>query len=127
MIRKSTKPKANWTTVPGAKVSKPREPRRLRQKSSRQRRREARYMPIRNAFIRQHPHCQVCVKMSTLLDPHHYSIMPSVDVHHKKGKIGELFFDTRFFMAVCRGHHEAIGREPAWAKKHGFIVDRYGK
>lgn len=123
---RKTKP-ALWTTLPGAKVSPEKKPRRLRQKSSNQRRREARYMVVRNLYLRNHPHCEVCVKMATLLDCSSYTILPSREVHHRKGKIGELFFDVKFFLAVCRGHHDAIGREPAWAKRHGFIVDRYGK
>lgn len=59
------------------------------------------------------------------------------DVHHKKGRSPTsyaddwarennipLLLDIRFFLAVSRSGHEKIEKNPIWAKKMGFSVDR---
>ena len=49
---------------------------------------------------------------------------PATEIHHKKGRVGDLLLDTRFFLAVSREGHRKIEENPAWAKENGFSLDR---
>lgn len=60
--------------------------------------------------MKDHPVCEVC------------GLEPSVDLHHKKGRSGDLLFDTKFFMAVSRKCHDRIHQNPKWAKESGFLI-----
>jgi len=48
----------------------------------------------------------------------------SVDVHHQKGREGELLLDINFFMAVCRWHHIEITEHSKEAIKKGYSKSR---
>lgn len=48
----------------------------------------------------------------------------SVDIHHKKGRVGKLLHDERYFMAVCRKHHTEIEISPSWAIEQGYSLQR---
>jgi hypothetical protein len=48
----------------------------------------------------------------------------SEDIHHKKGRIGKLLYDERFFLAVCRVHHTEIETNPDAAKQNGYSLSR---
>ncbi len=48
----------------------------------------------------------------------------AVDVHHQKGRIGDLLCNVKFWLAVCREHHKEIEENPVWAKKMGYSLDR---
>lgn len=49
---------------------------------------------------------------------------PSCDLHHKKGKEGELLYKEDFFMAVCRTCHNRITVDSRWAIKNGYSLRR---
>lgn len=49
---------------------------------------------------------------------------PTTEVHHKKGRIGTLLNDERYWLAVSRKGHQRIENNPIWAKKNGFSLDR---
>lgn len=49
----------------------------------------------------------------------------SVEIHHKKGKIGKLLYDKRYFMAVTRRCHRKITNNPVWAMEQGFTISRH--
>ena len=68
---------------------------------------------VKPAYLAAHPVCEVegCGRKS-------------VEVHHKKGKIGNLINDTRFFLATCRPDHEFIEEHPIWAKEKGYSLNR---
>jgi hypothetical protein len=100
--------------MPGAKVSTPKEPKRTSQKSSNQRRRERLYKPIRDRYLHDNPLCVICFKAG--------DHKRSEDVHHRVGKVGPLFFDTRYFLAVCRFHHNEVDRDRAWAYREGWLM-----
>lgn len=73
------------------------------------------YLELRNSYLRLHKFCECgCGRYAT-------------EVHHKKGKIGKLLTDVRFFLAVCRVCHRKIGDDPKWAIKMGFSVSRHKK
>lgn len=46
------------------------------------------------------------------------------DVHHKKGRDGDLLVDTRYFLAVCRPHHRYITDHPAESIAEGYSISR---
>ena len=48
----------------------------------------------------------------------------SVDLHHKKGRVGKLLYNEKYFMAVCRDHHTEIELNPDWAIKNKYSLKR---
>lgn len=52
---------------------------------------------------------------------------PTTDIHHKKGRIGELFLDTRYWIALSREGHQHVEDNPEWAKENGYSLDRLSK
>lgn len=77
---------------------------------------EAEYSKIRKEFLTKHPMCQahlpqVCTQVST-------------DVHHMKGRIGDLLLDQTHWLSVCRGCHYWIEMRPEAAKLLGFSKNR---
>ncbi len=48
----------------------------------------------------------------------------ATQIHHKKGKIGDLLNDTEYFLAVCWLDHDHIERHPIWAKEKGYSLNR---
>lgn len=49
---------------------------------------------------------------------------PTTDIHHMKGRIGSLFLDTRYWLAVSREGHRMIEENPEWAKEKGYSLNR---
>jgi len=77
---------------------------------------EMEYLKQRKVFLAKHSMCQahlpqVCTKIST-------------DVHHMKGRIGELLLDQTHWLSVCRACHYWIEMRPEAAKALGFSSDR---
>ena len=70
------------------------------------------YSDIRRQFLRENRMCQTECGLR------------ANQIHHMKGRIGDLLIDTRYFFAVCHECHEKIELNPAWAKEKGFSIDR---
>lgn len=51
----------------------------------------------------------------------------ATQIHHKKGRIGKLLLDTRYWLAVSHDGHEKIERNPIWAKQMGYSLSRLSK
>lgn len=49
----------------------------------------------------------------------------TTDVHHKKGRVGTLLLDTRFWLAVSREGHKQIEENPEWAKENNYSLNRF--
>lgn len=49
---------------------------------------------------------------------------PTTDIHHMKGRVGSLFLDTRYWLAVSREGHIMIEENPQWAKENGYSLNR---
>lgn len=49
------------------------------------------------------------------------------EVHHRKGRLGDLLTDTKYFLAVCGICHNKIELQPKWAKENGYSVSRLAK
>lgn len=48
----------------------------------------------------------------------------ATQVHHKKGRIGKLLTDVRFWLAVSAEGHKKIEENPEWAKENGYSLNR---
>jgi hypothetical protein len=50
-----------------------------------------------------------------------HSVCLPLDVHHTRGRLGELLNDKRFWKAVGRPCHDRIHQHPAEARAYGFL------
>lgn len=53
--------------------------------------------------------------------------MVAEELHHKKGRIGKLIYNEKYFMGVCIPHHRRIEDDPTWAKENKLSVSRLNK
>jgi hypothetical protein len=67
------------------------------------------YWTIRREFLAAHPVCQACWSAR------------STEIHHKRGRAGELLLDTRFFLASCLACHKGIHAAPNKARELGLL------
>ena len=73
-------------------------------------------MILRESFLKAHPLCQaampeICTKIAS-------------QVHHKQGRVGELYLDDTTFLAVCGPCHQWIELHPDSAKDLGLSQSR---
>lgn len=100
------------TPVKGDNVSKPRIPK----QSAKLKARLVEYKLVRDQYMIAHPVCEANIEGVCTYE--------ATDNHHRKGKIGELLCDVRYFLAVCRSCHNFIENSPTLAKKMGLSLDR---
>ena len=74
------------------------------------------YRKVRDAYMAEHTICE-----------HPECSSPSTELHHKKGRIGSLLTDSRYFCALCHDHHEWSEKNPILAKELGLSMDRLTK
>lgn len=86
----------------------------LKRQSKKQASRLARYLPIRNDFLKKFPACGICLVLD--MTP-----APSTEVHHKFGRNGSLLFDVRGFVPSCRAHREWPHTNGALARELGVL------
>lgn len=70
------------------------------------------YRIKRDKYLKDNPKCEVkgCSNDTT-------------NLHHKKGRIGELLSDERYFMACCSTcHPKRIHENPKWARENGYLL-----
>lgn len=74
------------------------------------------YSKVRKDYLIKHPKCEVkgCRFIAT-------------EIHHTKGRIGDLLTDERYFLAVCHSHHVEIENHPEIAKEKGYSQSRLKK
>ena len=48
------------------------------------------------------------------------------DVHHMKGRVGDLYTDTRWMVGLCRPCHDYVELNPEWAREVGLSASRHG-
>lgn len=73
------------------------------------------YLTIREKFLQENPQCAV------------YPSEKATQVHHKKGRIGKLLTDVRYFLPVSDRAHREIELNPEWAKKMGYSLSRLSR
>lgn len=49
---------------------------------------------------------------------------PTTDVHHMKGRVGSLYLDKRFWVALSREGHKFVEENPIWSKENGYSLNR---
>jgi hypothetical protein len=89
-----------------AKKAKP-----IKKESDKRRKQNKEYLKIRAQFLKDNPKCAVTGKEAT-------------EVHHKKGRTGNLLTDVRYFLPVSREAHQKIELNPDWAKEQGYSLSR---
>jgi hypothetical protein len=88
-------------------------PKRISQISEKRKTEIQQYSILRKEFLSD-PKNQICP----------ITKQPTTDVHHKKGRVGSLFLDTRYWLAVSREGHVMIEENPEWAKEKGYSLNR---
>jgi len=73
------------------------------------------YLILRKAYLRANPFCAV------------YPKQQATQIHHKKGRIGKLLTDIKYFLPVSDEGHQKIEMNPNWAKEMGYSLSRLGK
>lgn len=88
----------------------------IRRRSKKRAKQEREYLKLRDWYLSRQPTCEVkgCNCQST-------------EIHHKKGRVGDLLTDIRFFLAVCWVCHVYIETQPLWAKERGYSLSRLSK
>ena len=89
------------------------QPKRISIKSLKRMAEDRLYLKKRKEYLTAHIRCEVkgCNRVSE-------------DIHHKKGRVGKLLFDERYFLSVCRIHHAEIEIKPSWAKENNLSTSR---
>lgn len=69
------------------------------------------YRQVRDVYMKEKTICEVneCARKSE-------------DLHHKNGRIGEMLYNTAYFMAVCRSCHQKIHNNPSWARNNNYLI-----
>jgi len=70
-----------------------------------------------NAMVKAWLHGKICPECG----------LPATEVHHKKGRIGKLLLDIRFWLPVTPDCHKKIELNPEWAKEKGYSLSRLAK
>lgn len=83
--------------------------------SEREKKRLAKYRPIRDKFLKENPVCMIegCNGKSEL--------------HHFYGRIGDYLWDVRYFKNLCRKHHTQVEENPEFAYENGLSGKRNNK
>ena len=69
------------------------------------------YLHLRGAFLRRHRYCQLCHAAAA-------------EVHHTRGRSGKFLLDERFWLPVCRSHHEFAHSHPERAREMGLFPEK---
>lgn len=80
------------------------------------------YTQLRKAFLSK-PENKWCPVMLQLKNKK----VKATTIHHKRGKIGDLLNDTRFWVALSMDGHKYVEENPIWAKKNGYSLNRLDK
>jgi hypothetical protein len=72
------------------------------------------YNSLRHDFLARVPNCERCGNKAN-------------QVHHRKGRTGQLLTAEEYFMAVCADCHSFIELHPQQAKDAGWSLSRLAK
>ena len=73
-------------------------------------------------YLSAHPKCERCLGLSK--KDSRKCINESDQIHHKKGRDGELLNNTDYFLACCDPCHKWIEKYPEQSKIDGWSVSR---
>ena len=77
---------------------------------------EKEYSKIRKEYLEEHPYCEAKVPGVCTLG--------ATEIHHKKGRIGELLTNKEFFLAICNSCHLWVESHPIESRRRGFSLRR---
>ena len=87
---------------------------RVKSVSDRQKLRLALYRKAKAEYLKSHPICEG--------RPHHdWKRVKATDLHHTRGRAGDLLWDTRHFKALCRECHDWVQSHPIQAREIGLL------
>lgn len=87
---------------------------RLKSVSKKRQRQNQEYNKVRDVFLKENPKCMACVNG--------VCSGKATEIHHKRGRVGRLLCDARFFLAICRPCHNWIGDNGADARRLGLLA-----
>jgi len=73
------------------------------------------YKKVRESYLEDNPNCQAKLSGCSYA---------ATEIHHKKGRIGNLLQDDTYFLSVCRNCHQWIEEHPKESKELGFSKSR---
>jgi hypothetical protein len=129
MKRRTTpRPKALWVQIRNAGKPAPakklfidwsskrhvKQRKRVRQVSAAQRVKWDEYAGAKALFLMGRTRCERCNCVAVL------------ELHHKRGRVGALLTDHRYFAALCRRCHRWVHENPAEARAAGWL-EQWGK
>jgi len=88
----------------------------INHRSKKRAKQEKEYLVENRLFLSENPFCQVKVS--------HICLTTSTQIHHKKGRIGNLLLDKRYWLAICGACHLYIETHPTKAKENGWSLSR---
>lgn len=102
---------ARKKSAPKAKPARKRIPK----QSDEGKERMAVYRAIKSLWLERHTNtfCDVCAVEFTS------------EPHHKRGKLGDLLYDVRYWLPVCRKCHTYIETHPEEAYEQGWSLSRH--
>jgi hypothetical protein len=87
----------------------------IAKKSAQQKERDKEFRPIHDRFMRTHKECMIRQEGC---------LVKTTELHHGKGKIGDLLFDEQWLVAACLPCHRWAELHPVDAKVLGISFDR---
>ena len=73
----------------------------------------AKYRIVRDQYLKDHPVCEF-----------YTCDCREVELHHGKGRTGDLLSNTDYFKSLCREHHRWVEENPVEAKELGLSFNR---
>lgn len=74
------------------------------------------YRVVRDRYLKNNPICEYNGCSST-----------EITLHHKRGRVGSLLTDDKYFCSLCIKHHEWAEKNPKDAKSMGLSQNRLDK
>lgn len=90
---------------------KPKKP--IRRVSKNRAKELSKYSMLSLQYLSVNQSCEVC------------HVEDATQIHHKRGR-GIHLNDINFFLATCNHCHNYIHRNPMWARRMGYMIDRIG-
>ncbi len=89
----------------------------IKQQSDKTKKRLYEYHKRRKVFLSkpENGYCIVCAKIFN-------ELALSTEIHHKKGRTGDLLLDEKYWLAVSRKGHNWIHDNPEKAYEKGFLI-----
>ena len=73
------------------------------------------YNAERRKFLAENWTCWACVHTGV------NRVKRSEDLHHARGRLNGLLLDKRYWVALCREHHDRVEADKPWARALGLL------